>query len=231
MDSLGCVLVLFVLEELLPLITAVETDAIKPGLKRALRKKGVVLLRLSLFDTSFCFINCCLPGGVGRVEERVRLLSKVYRKGFHKKRKTPPVSDHDVKVLFGNLNFRIGLEPAQIYAGLEERNYADLLQSDELVQFREKTDPLREYTEGGVTFPPTFKYCKKSHTYDRTKNDRPPAWCDRVLYSGTGVQQISYSRTESLHSCHRPVTSSLLIATRGVEGMHQRKYEDREEVS
>ncbi|TQD68953.1 hypothetical protein C1H46_045514 [Malus baccata] len=34
---------------------------------------------------------------------------------------------------------------------------------------------------------------------------RTPAWCDRILWYGEGLQQLSYVRGESRFSDHRPV--------------------------
>ncbi|KAL0289088.1 UNVERIFIED_CONTAM: Type IV inositol polyphosphate 5-phosphatase 7 [Sesamum angustifolium] len=68
------------------------------------------------------------------------------------------------------------------------------------------------WREGKIYFPPTYKY---SHNSDRYTGDdmhpkekrRTPAWCDRILWHGGGLQQLSYVRGESRFSDHRPVSS------------------------
>ncbi|GER54749.1 type I inositol polyphosphate 5-phosphatase [Striga asiatica] len=68
------------------------------------------------------------------------------------------------------------------------------------------------WKEGKIYFPPTYKY---SHNSDRYAGDdlhpkekrRTPAWCDRILWYGDGLQQLSYTRGESRFSDHRPVSS------------------------
>jgi hypothetical protein len=207
----GCVLSLFAREALLPELQAVEGCVVKPGLKQALGGKGATLLRLSLHDVSLCFANCRLPSGVDRIEPRLKLLNKIHRKGFNGKRKIPPVLEHDVKVLFGDLNFRISMEGDALRAALQEDRLQDLRAQDQLLCLKDRSPDLQHYKEGELVFAPTFKYARKSHSYDYSK---APAWCDRVLYSGREVQLVSYGRTESLHSCHRPVSATLLVPSR-----------------
>ena len=210
----GCVLSLFARQELLPEVQEVEECVIKPGLKQALQARGATLLRLTLHEATLCFINCRLPSGVGALENRLSLLSKIHRKGFRHRRKVPSVAEHDFKVLFGDLNFGISLEDSAIRAALETNRTEELRAQDQLLSVKPRSPALEHYQEGELNFAPTFKYAKKSHSYDYSK---PPAWCDRVLYSGRSVQQISYSRTESLHSCHRPVSTTLLVPSRPLD--------------
>ncbi|MBA0583460.1 hypothetical protein Gorai_014316 [Gossypium raimondii] len=68
------------------------------------------------------------------------------------------------------------------------------------------------WCEGKIYFPPTYKYSNNSDRYageDRhpKKKRRTPAWCDRILWYGRGLYQLSYVRGESKFSDHRPVYS------------------------
>lgn len=209
----GCLLSLFARDVLLPELQAVEGCVIKPGLKQALGAKGATLLRLTLHEVSLCFINCRLPSGVDRLEPRLKLLHKVHTKGFKGKRKIPPVLEHDAKVLFGDLNFRLSLPEDTIKAAILAERLEDLRGQDQLLSLKSRCPDLQSYQEGRLDFSPTFKYVRKSHSYDFSK---APAWCDRILYSGREIQQVSYQRTESLHSCHRPVSATLLVPSRSL---------------
>ncbi|PON94943.1 Endonuclease/exonuclease/phosphatase [Trema orientale] len=68
------------------------------------------------------------------------------------------------------------------------------------------------WSEGKIYFPPTYKYSNNSDRYageDRRPKEkrRTPAWCDRILWYGRGLHQLSYVRGESRFSDHRPVYS------------------------
>jgi len=47
---------------------------------------------------------------------------------------------------------------------------------------------LNRYQEGDVIFLPTYKYNIDSDLLDTSKKKRAPAWCDRILYLGTGIR-------------------------------------------
>ncbi|PON55224.1 Endonuclease/exonuclease/phosphatase [Parasponia andersonii] len=68
------------------------------------------------------------------------------------------------------------------------------------------------WSEGKIYFPPTYKYSNNSDRYageDKRPKEkrRTPAWCDRILWYGRGLYQLSYVRGESRFSDHRPVYS------------------------
>ena len=59
-------------------------------------------------------------------------------------------------------------------------------------------------------FAPTYKYTQNSDMYagetaKNKKKRRTPAWCDRILWHGHGIEQLHYGRGESRFSDHRPV--------------------------
>ncbi|CAH9095032.1 unnamed protein product [Cuscuta epithymum] len=69
---------------------------------------------------------------------------------------------------------------------------------------------FRGWKEGKILFAPTYKYTLNSDLYagetvTSKKKRRTPAWCDRILWHGNGMEQISYIRGESRFSDHRPV--------------------------
>jgi hypothetical protein len=60
------------------------------------------------------------------------------------------------------------------------------------------------FNEGDLNFEPTYKYDTNSVLYDTSEKARIPAWCDRILFKGTHIDLIEYSRGEQLMSDHRP---------------------------
>ena len=92
---------------------------------------------------------------------------------------------HDVKVIFGDLNFRniqeLTLEAA---VRLVEQDDIESLQNyDEYITFSRLPDYkrgiLKNYKEGTLTFGPTYKYLMKTNTYDLR---RFPSYTDRILF-------------------------------------------------
>lgn len=94
------------------------------------------------------------------------------------------------------------------------------------------------WKEGKIFFAPTYKYSHNSDSYagETTKSKkkrRTPAWyssislsftfsshliiytihfrCDRILWRGEGIEQLSYIRGESRFSDHRPVCSVFAV--------------------
>ncbi|KAI3796273.1 hypothetical protein L1987_38940 [Smallanthus sonchifolius] len=67
--------------------------------------------------------------------------------------------------------------------------------------------------EGTINFAPTYKYQLNSdeyygtcgHSGTKAKKKRAPAWCDRIIWTGEGLKQHLYTRSETILSDHRPV--------------------------
>ncbi|KAL0393022.1 UNVERIFIED_CONTAM: Type IV inositol polyphosphate 5-phosphatase 7 [Sesamum radiatum] len=122
------------------------------------------------------------------------------------------VLEHDRVIWLGDLNYRIALPHRSAKALVEMQNWRALLEKDQLRIEQRRGRVFDGWREGKIYFPPTYKY---SHNSDRYTGDnmhpkekrRTPAWCDRILWHGGGLQQLSYVRGESRFSDHRPVSS------------------------
>lgn len=136
------------------------------------------------------------------------------------------VMDHDICILSGDLNYRIDVMPRDtVVQAVKSESLAKLLERDQLLLSRKKNPSfrLRAFTEGPITFAPTYKYDIGTDDYDSSDKRRVPAWCDRVLYRGTGrIKQTSYNRHEMRLSDHRPVSARFLLR---IKTIHPEKRE------
>eukprot|EP00826_Nyctotherus_ovalis_P007438 TRINITY_DN11863_c0_g1_i5.p2 TRINITY_DN11863_c0_g1~~TRINITY_DN11863_c0_g1_i5.p2 ORF type:complete len:241 (+),score=71.56 TRINITY_DN11863_c0_g1_i5:2153-2875(+) len=121
-----------------------------------------------------------------------------------------PVMSHDIKFMYGDLNFRIDLETATTCQLTRERNFGEMLSNDQLLnQSHQYNLPI--LSEAPIAFPPTYKFIVKTSDYNLEK--RPPAWCDRILWvSNDAVKFIAYDYVESLNcSDHKPIYGVYLV--------------------
>uniref|UniRef100_A0ACD5TYJ9 Uncharacterized protein n=1 Tax=Avena sativa TaxID=4498 RepID=A0ACD5TYJ9_AVESA len=133
------------------------------------------------------------------------------------------ILEHDKVIWLGDLNYRLTSSSTGgggETRGLLERNeWRALLERDQLraEQRAGRVFGGGGWEEGEIRFPPTYKYLSESDTYamaapsssgkpSRDKK-RTPAWCDRILWRGEGMEQVWYDRGESRFSDHRPVNS------------------------
>ena len=76
---------------------------------------------------------------------------------------------------------------------------------------------FREFREGGICFPPTYKYDVDSDTYDTSEKARTPSYTDRILWRSISknVQSelLYYGRAEVKTSDHRPVSAIFDVDT------------------
>jgi len=108
----------------------------------------------------------------------------------------------------GDLNYRIQEPPGQQRPGplSDAQTYELLLQYDQLRQEMRRGKCFEGYTEGEIKFRPTYKYDPGTDNYDSSEKQRAPAYCDRVLWKGTRIEQLAYnSIMEIRQSDHKPV--------------------------
>lgn len=113
-------------------------------------------------------------------------------------------------IWFGDLNYRIALSHRSAKALVEMQNWRVLLENDQLRNEQNYGRVFVGWNEGSIYFPPTYKYSNNSDQYSGDgmywkEKRRTPAWCDRILWYGQGLHQLSYVRGESRFSDHRPV--------------------------
>ena len=159
------------------------------------------------------FINCHLAGGVGKTNaaERQQQIDQIVSLAYKGERGTQyqsyEVANHNVKVLFGDLNFRLNLNHSEVHKSLENSDFDKLMAADELYRMGLTNAFLRTCQEGKLLFAPTYKYDMGRTTYDTSEKKRVPAWTDRVFFSQTNpcLTLAKYGRSEVTLSDHRPV--------------------------
>ncbi|KAF1743566.1 LOW QUALITY PROTEIN: hypothetical protein MXB_3439 [Myxobolus squamalis] len=119
------------------------------------------------------------------------------------------VLDHDITYWFGDLNYRIDADSIpNLFSSMTSYDISSLCEFDQLLKSRKNNLAFSEFTEPIITFRPTYKFSLKKDTlaYD---NNRPPAWCDRILYRACNESMIklcSYISIEMPSSSdHLPV--------------------------
>lgn len=93
--------------------------------------------------------------------------------------------DHDVRFLFGDLNFRVDLSYEYAYelaTWFEKKDVEMLKDWDQLLQILAQGEDFPYLYEDTIEFRPTYRFNIGTQQYDTSKKKRIPAWCDRILY-------------------------------------------------
>ncbi|KAE8701444.1 Type I inositol 1,4,5-trisphosphate 5-phosphatase CVP2 [Hibiscus syriacus] len=191
-QMVGIFLTVWVKSDLRDDVRNLKVSCVGRGLMGYLGNKGSISISMSLHRTSFCFVCSHLTSGQKEGDE-LRRNSDV----MEILRKTSRV------IWLGDLNYRIALSYRSAKALVEMRDWKSLLENDQASSFRTKARScFRGLERRQNTFPPTYKYSNNSDRYageDRHPKEkrRTPAWCDRILWYGQGLYQLSYVRGES----------------------------------
>lgn len=211
----GMMLIVFIKRELERFVTNVAAETVGTGLMRKMGNKGGVAIRLDLHNTSICFINSHLAAHVEEYHRRNQdyheICSRIVFNQFQ-----PPkyIKDHDQIYWLGDLNYRIDdLSTDEIKALVDKSAFEALLVYDQLKKQITAKRVFEGFEEPPIRHWPTYKYNPGSNEWDTSEKNRPPAWCDRILYRGGPTQPILYrSHPRLLLSDHKPI-SCLFSAT------------------
>eukprot|EP01018_Ginkgo_biloba_P038611 Gb_30238 [translate_table: standard] len=218
-QMVGIFLTVWVRSDLRYHVHNLKVSCIGRGLMGYLGNKGCISVSMSIHKTSFCFMCSHLASGqkegdeLRRNSDVVEILKntrfpQLHRLSWEKSPKT--IMEHDRVIWLGDLNYRIALSYSDTKELLENNDWETLLEKDQLRIEQKAGRVFRGWNEGKIYFAPTYKYCSNSDRYtgenlkSREKR-RTPAWCDRILWYGKGLKQLSYVRGESRFSDHRPV--------------------------
>ncbi|KAL3812587.1 hypothetical protein ACJIZ3_013855 [Penstemon smallii] len=230
-QMVGIFLTVWIRSELTEHVKNIKVSCVGRGLMGYLGNKesshftllitGSISISMLLHQTSICFVCSYLTSGQKEGDELRRNadVMEILRKtrfpklnGVNDEKSPEMVLEHDRVIWLGDLNYRIALPYRSTKALVEMQNWRALLEMDQLRIEQRRGRVFNGWKEGKIYFPPTYKY---SHNSDRyadgdlhpKEKRRTPAWCDRILWYGGGLQQLSYVRGESRFSEHRPVSS------------------------
>ncbi|KAL8142556.1 hypothetical protein V2J09_015588 [Rumex salicifolius] len=215
-QMVGLFLTVWVKNDIRDDVRNLKVSCVGRGLMGYLGNKGSISISMSLHRTSFCFVCSHLTSGqkegdeLRRNSDVMEILRKTRFLRVHGKddnNSPQTILEHDRIIWLGDLNYRIALSYRS----------ANALLRIEQTQGR----VFDGWSEGSIYFPPTYKYSNNSDRYagddrNRKAKRRTPAWCDRILWHGKGIYQLSYVRGESRFSDHRPVYSVFLAEVESV---------------
>lgn len=179
----GLLLLVFAKYQHLPFIQILSTKSTPTGLFGYWGNKGGVNICLKLYGYYVSIINCHLPPHMANNVQRLEHFDRILEMQNIEGHSIPNILDHDLILWFGDMNFRIeDLGLHCVREAIKNRCYCDLWQKDQLSIAKRRDPLLREFQEGPLLFPPTYKFDKNSDTYDTSEKKRKPAWTDRILW-------------------------------------------------
>ncbi|KAJ7775743.1 DNase I-like protein [Mycena maculata] len=219
--------------------------SMKRGMGGRYGNKGGIITRLVIEDSSICFINCHLAAGQHATRARnADIAAMLEERSLLPESENEPLAyvgggdgqmalDHEIVFLNGDMNYRIDQRRDNIVAAVRANEIESLLAHDQLLKEIKynRSCRLRGFSEGPLTFPPTYKYDRNSNEYDSSEKARPPAWCDRVLWRTrvpNRVQQLHYRRYEASVSDHRPISAGFKFTVKSIR--HEVRQKAKAEV-
>ncbi|KAA8893460.1 SacI homology domain-containing protein [Sphaerosporella brunnea] len=203
----GAALFILVRSSVLANIKNVEGSLKKTGMSGVAGNKGAVAIRFEYANTPMCFVTAHLAAGFSNYDERNRDYSTIVNGlVFQRGRK---IDDHDAVIWLGDFNYRIDLSDEKVRRLVDLGDLQTLYHNDQLHLQMVAGSTFPYYNESRITFNPTYKYDIGTDVYDTSEKSRIPAWCDRVLWKGKGLRQLSYGCASNIRfSDHRPVFST-----------------------
>ncbi|KAE9621857.1 putative inositol-polyphosphate 5-phosphatase [Lupinus albus] len=218
-QMVGIFLCVWVRADLYNHVTNMKVSCVGRGIMGYLGNKGSISISMTLYQTTFCFVCTHLASGEKDGDENRRNLdvSEILKKtkfpcSFKSPSYPQSILEHDNVIWLGDLNYRLVAGYDDTHKLLKKNNWQALLEKDQLRIEQKAGRVFKGWNEGEIYFAPTYKYLANSNNYvaqsSKSKEKRrTPAWCDRILWKGEGLNQIWYVRGESKFSDHRPVYS------------------------
>uniref|UniRef100_A0A182MYE0 Rho-GAP domain-containing protein n=1 Tax=Anopheles dirus TaxID=7168 RepID=A0A182MYE0_9DIPT len=224
----GMMLTVAVKSTIHPKITDVRTSAVGTGTLKW-GNKGGVGVSFQLNEALFCFVNTHLAAHTQEVERRNDDHDDIIRRmSFDNGIRMRSIDEHHHIFWIGDLNYRLdGPNVSQEYVNRKDRDYNQLYQHDQLYVEKRKNRIFRDYKEGKIIFPPTYKYNPGTDEWDSSEKSRTPAWCDRILWKGQRMELLRYNSVMQLRkSDHKPVYADFKVDAEAKDQMKLKKISE-----
>lgn len=225
----GMMLILLVQEKHEKHVRNAAFETVGTGIMGKMGNKGGVAIRMEIHNTSMCFVNSHLAAHVEEFERRNQDYHDICSRLSFSKFSPPKVIDkHDQIYWLGDLNYRITeMEPRIVRDLISHNSLGALLECDQLNRQRSQKNVFSGYREGPITFKPTYKYDPGTDDWDSSEKNRAPAWCDRILWKGDGMDQKEYRSHPILRtSDHKPVSAMFESQVRVIDVVKYRRVHE-----
>ncbi|MBA0646489.1 hypothetical protein Goklo_014453 [Gossypium klotzschianum] len=220
-------------------VNNLKVSPVGVGLMGYMGNKGSVSVSMTLFQSRLCFVCSHLTSGQKDGAEHRRnsdvyeIIRRTCFSSVLDSDQPQTIPAHDQIFWFGDLNYRLNMSDADIRELVAQKRWNELINYDQLHKELRSGHVFEGWKEGIIDFPPTYKYEMDSDRYigeipKEGEKKRSPAWCDRILWSGKGIKQLSYKQSDIRLSDHRPVSSMFLL---DVEVLDHRKLQRALNVS
>ncbi|XP_065057148.1 type II inositol 1,4,5-trisphosphate 5-phosphatase-like isoform X2 [Rhopilema esculentum] len=226
----GMMLAVFVQTKHQAHIIDVTSEHCGTGIMGKMGNKGAVAIRFQLHNSTISFVNSHLAAHLAEFERRNQDFKDISSKLQFSKFEPPmTINHHDIVIWLGDLNYRFDdLEVDQIKALIDENKMEELYKFDQLRKQMVAGKVFQGYTEGKLKFKPTYKFDPGTDDWDTSEKGRAPAWCDRILWRGRGIEIMKYASQPALKlSDHKPVCGVFKVGIKIVDKKKERQvFED-----
>uniref|UniRef100_A0A8C0H3I8 phosphoinositide 5-phosphatase n=1 Tax=Chelonoidis abingdonii TaxID=106734 RepID=A0A8C0H3I8_CHEAB len=228
----GMMLLLYVKADHALNISEVEAETVGTGIMGRMGNKGGVAIRFKFHNTSVCIVNSHLAAHTEEYERRNQDFKDICsRMQFcQSDPNLPPITINKHEYVSKVYIHRI--TAVHCLASGFDGTSDGLYQGGWLYFLLKKQMDAKAvfdgFTEGKITFQPTYKYDTGCDDWDTSEKCRAPAWCDRILWKGKNISQLSYRSHMALkNSDHKPVSSVFDIGVKVVnEELYRKAFEE-----
>ncbi|KAL2519870.1 DNAse I-like superfamily protein [Forsythia ovata] len=192
-QMVGIFITIWVRRSLRRHIQNLNVSSVGVGVMGYIGNKGSISVSLSIHQTLFCFICTHLTSGEKDADaaKRITDVQEIHRRTHFNSLSSiglpKSIRDHERIIWLGDLNYRINLSYEKTRELISKKDWAKLVEHDQLIRELRKGRAFDGWSEGTLNFAPTYKYETNSDTYcgeDSRVGRRTPSWCDRILSFG-----------------------------------------------